>query len=61
MHYVLISPSMLATILSACVSSALYVVWEPVMKPAMGEWFKDALGAGGGLLGALSNSTQVDL
>ena len=59
-HYVLVSPSMLATILSAFASSVLYVLWEPVAKPAMDAWFTSALGSGEGSLGYF-NSTQGGL
>ena len=58
-HYVLISPSMIATVISACASSILFVLWEPLAKPLMDGWLADA--AGELIAAAAGNSTGTEL
>ena len=57
-HYVLISPSMIATVISACASSILYVLWGPLVKPLMDGWLAEAAGE---LIAAAGNSTGTEL
>ena len=57
-HYVLISPSMIATVISACASSIFFVFWEPLVKPLMDGWLAQAAGE---FHAAAGNSTGAEL
>ena len=57
-HHVLISPSTIATISSACASSILFLVWEPLVEPLMGGLL-GTLELDGGLAGLNSTSTEL--
>ena len=57
-HHVLISPSMIATISSACASSILFLVWEPLVEPLM-DGLLGALELDDGLVGLNSTSTEL--